>query len=454
MRALTIIVGTAVGWTLIPGDAQPAGAMRESALVLSVALLLVPIIEALRFGIKSALKIRNILLVGLVYWLLSDLVQALYTIEATPEGIEIAYLSIGLFAVAMSLGGAVSLVGLPRGVGRLVRLEVTDGTILASAVFCFFAGVFYYIYKAHFSYSLVVSGLFDKGRFDAPWARGQLGDADSFIEQLSYFGYLLPVFTAILYVRSARLVSVKTIFCAILSLGFLLFLAQGGGRTSIGAICGAALLAGVLLTRRAVGPFGIVTILAAAFAVQVSMNFVLQNRFTGLGALEVEDSTFSTIRVDDNFNRLSQTVDFVPTFHPYSGLQFFYFTLVRPIPRVLWPGKPINEGFNLSDVVGERDTSLTTSVIGEAYAGFGLPLVFVTGLLFGALARWWEQTLEDRPTSVGVMVYSIGAMALFGALRGLVNIVLLSYPILSLWAVSALFRLGRSRRSISSRGSA
>jgi hypothetical protein len=112
---------------------------------------------------------------------------------------------------------------------------------------------------------------------------------------------------------------------------------------------------------------------------------------------------------------------------------------------VLWPGKPLDQGFDLAPLLGEENTSFTISVIGEAYAGFGLPLVFVTGLLFGALARWWEQTLEDRPTSVAVMLYSIGAMALFGAERGFVNIVLLSYPILSLWAALALFRLGQSR---------
>lgn len=445
MRLSIILVGTAIGYTLIPADAQPAGAMRYPALALAFALLLVPGIEALKFGIKAALKIRNILLVGIVYWLLGDLIQALYSIEATPQGIGIAYLATALFAIAVSLGGSLRLIGLPPGIRRLARVEVTDRMILASAVFCFIAGIFYYVYMANFDLSLIYTALFDRARFDAPWTRGVLGNADSFVEQLSYFGYLLPLFTAIMYMRSRSFLSAKTIFCAALSAGFLLFLAQGGGRTSIGAIFGSAILVCTLLTRRKVMGFHIVTILAVTFAVQVTMNYIVENRGSGLGAAKVEDWTFSEIRVDDNFNRLSQTADFVPTFVPYSDLQFFYYTLVRPIPRVLWPGKPVDGGFDLASVLGEEDTSFTISVIGEAYAGFGFPLVFVTGLLFGALARWWEQTLDDRPTSIAVMLYSIGAMALFGAERGFVNIVLLSYPILSLWAAFALIRLGQSR---------
>ena len=121
---------------------QPAGAMRPAALALAFAFLLVPAIETLKFGIKSALKIRNILLVGIVYWLLADLIQALYSIEATPQGIEIAYLATALFAVAVSLGGSVRLIGLPPGIRRLARVEVTDRMILASTVFCFIAGIF------------------------------------------------------------------------------------------------------------------------------------------------------------------------------------------------------------------------------------------------------------------------------------------------------------------------
>jgi hypothetical protein len=444
-RAVIITLATVFGSLLIPHDAQPADAMRNSAIVLTFALLLIPAVEALSLGIKPALKVRNLLLVGIVYWLMADLVQGLYPIEATTEGIETAFLATGIFAAGLSIGGAIRVGGLPVGIRRIVRVELSDRQVLALATFCFVVGIFYFVFMADFSPSLIMEALLDKGRFAAPWARGSLGDWHSFIEQFTYFGYLLPPFAAVMYMRSRSLLSLKTIYCLLLSTCFLVFPAQSGGRTNIGATLGSALLVAVLLSRRSLRTIHVVMMLAALVAVQVAMNVILQNRGSGYGDLRVNELTFSTIRVDDNFNRLAQTADFVPEYFPYSGLQFVVFSVVRPIPRALWPGKPVYQGFTVQEALGDEETSLTNSVIGEAYSGYGFSLVLVMGMFFGALARWWEQTLEDPLTSGGVMLYALGGMALFGALRGFVNIVLLSYPILSLWAASVYFRYLRGR---------
>lgn len=444
-RAVIITLATVFGSLLIPHDAQPADAMRNSAIVLAVALLLIPAVEAAARGIKPALKVRNVLLIGVVYWVLADLVQGLYPIDATTEGIETAFLATGIFAAGLSVGSAIRIGGLPAGIRHIVRLELSDRHVLTLATFCFVVGIFYFVFMADFSSSLIMEALLDRGRFAAPWARGVLGDWHSFIEQFIYFGYLLPPFAAVMYMRSRSLLNLKTIYCMLLSACFLVFPAQGGGRTNIGATLGSALLVAVLLSRRSLRTIHVVMMLAALFAVQVAMNVILQNRGSGYGELQVNDWTFSRIRVDDNFNRMAQTADFVPAYYPYSGLQFVFFSLVRPIPRALWPGKPVYQGFTVQEALGEEDTSLTNSVIGEAYSGYGFSLVLVMGMFFGALARWWEQTLEAPPTSGGVMLYALGAMALFGALRGFVNIVLLSYPILSLWAASAFFRYMRGR---------
>jgi hypothetical protein len=336
---------------------------------------------------------------------------------------------------------------LPAGIRRIAAIELTDRQILPLAVFCCVSGIFYYVFKANFSPSIILDGLMNKDRFSGPWARDQLGDWTSFIEQLTYFGYLLPALTTIVYMRSHALINGKTLFCIALSACFLVFLAQGGGRTAIGTVLGSAILIGVLLNRRALRTIHVVSMLAMAFAAQFAMNIILENRSHGFSSLEAGDWVFTTVRVDDNFNRLAQTADFVPAYYPYSGLQFVYFALARPIPRALWPGKPINQGFTVQSALHETDTSFTTSVIGEAYAGFGFPLVLLIGMFFGSAARWWEQTLQDAPTAAGAILYAFGAMALFGALRGFVNIILLSYPVLSFWAVFNIFQFAWSRSS-------
>ena len=445
-RVVIIVLGTLLGLLLIPRDAQPLDAMRGAAVVLTLALLMIPAAEGLILGVKPALKIRNLLLLGVVYWLLADLVQGLYRIDATTDGIETAFLAIGVFAVGLSLGGAFRLGRLPAGIHRLSRLELTDRQLLGLTIFCFLTGIFYYFFKASFSINTVMDGLLNS-RFSAPWARGQLGDWTSFIEQLTYFGYLLPPLTAIMYMRARGPIDGRTVFCAVLTVCFLVFPVQGGGRTGLGAVLGSAIIVGILLSRKTLNIFHVAALISVAFAAQVTMNIILENRSHGFGEFEVGDWTLTTVRVDDNFNRLAQTADFVPRYYPYSGLQFVYFSLVRPIPRALWPGKPINQGFTVQEALGEANTSLTNSVIGEAYSGFGFPLVLLMGMCFGWAARWWEQVLEGDSTTVSVLLYALGAMALFGSLRGFVNVILLSYPILSLWAAFHVFKFIRSRQT-------
>ena len=443
-RVLAIAIGTLCGLAIIPADAAPAGRLELSATVLATGLLIVPFIEGALVGVKPALRIRNLLLVGLVYWLMADLIQGLYAIEASQEAIEYAFILTGVFGVGIALGGGVRPPGLPVGLRRITQLDVTDRQIMICAIFCFVIGDFYYVYRANFSPALIIDGLLYRDRWSAPWARDALGNWDSFIEQLSYFGYLLPLFTALLYVRSRTFLSAKTAASALLSAGFLAFIIQGGGRTSVGAILGAAIMVGILMTRRPIRPLHLTLVLAIVFAVQVGMNIIVANRGTGFGNVFLPDWSLARVRVDDNFNRLAQTIDFVPRAYPYSGLEFAYFGLVRPIPRVLWPGKPISAGFSVADALGEQETTLTTSVVGEAYAGYGLPLVLATGIFFGAAARWWERTLDGRVTSGAVILYAFGAMALFTGLRGFVNIVLMSYPILSFWLLATIFWIGKS----------
>ena len=56
-------------------------------------------------------------------------------------------------------------------------------------------------------------------------------------------------------------------------------------------------------------------------------------------------SEYDYLHVDDNFLRLSQVIQIVPAEHDYVYFQQLVFTVVRPVPRVFWPGKPVDPGF-------------------------------------------------------------------------------------------------------------
>ena len=206
---------------------------------------------------------------------------------------------------------------------------------------------------------VMIQGL-SANRFAAPWSRGSMGDWTAFIEHLQYFGYVLPSLTVLLADRKGWLQS-RVIVSAGLSLVMLLFLAQGGGRRVIGVILGAAVLTWMLSQRRlTLKP--LIVFAVATVSVLGLMHEMLQYRASGIGAAlsgKGPEDENSFLHVDDNFLRLAQVTLWFPDVHPYVGLQPVTFALVRPVPRVFWPDKPLDPGYDLARMVGLKATSLS-----------------------------------------------------------------------------------------------
>ena len=105
--------------------------------------------------------------------------------------------------------------------------------------------MFYYAYSSDFDPSLMIAAL-GWCRFCAPWSTGTFGGWDAFFVNLKYFGYVLPSLTVLLAHREGW-VRPKAIVSAILSLIFVVFLAQEGGRRVIGVTVGAGIITWLLL---------------------------------------------------------------------------------------------------------------------------------------------------------------------------------------------------------------
>src|SRR5436190_1316412 len=84
--------------------------------------------------------------------------------------------------------------------------------------------------------------------------------------------------------------------------------------------------------------------------------------------------------------------------------------LARPVPRVFWPGKPIDPGFDLPAIVGMKGVSLSTSIIGEWYITFGWIAVVIGAWLHGRLARTVNQLREVEIYHTNPIVYGLAVM--------------------------------------------
>lgn len=425
----------------MPDNPHPAGALVFPGSILSCSLILIIFIEFIRKGIRGIIRTQFILLFGIIYWVLSDVIQGLYPVHAEKDVINYTFIAIGLFAGCVILGSSVSTRLLPRSIYRIAYIEPRSRQLFNLIVICFLLGIFYYAYKSNFDITLMINGL-TKGRFAAPWSRGRFGGWDTFIEHLSYFSYLLPVLTVWLVYINKSWLNVKVFIAVLLTLTMILFIGQAGSRSNVGAMVGSGLLFWVLIHIRKITITKILIIATVVISLLYTLNFMLEVRNTGVENLDniEQKQGISTIHVDDNFLRIVQTIKYFPEYKDYAGMQWIIYALVRPVPRVFWPDKPDSSGVEINAVVQSYGASLSSSILGESYGAFGWFGIIGTGLFFGLLGSATNRILLLPGQKSAALIYSLCTMALFLGLRSLINLVLMTYPILALWFLTVIFR--------------
>lgn len=425
---VSIFGGVMMALWFMPSDVAGEGALAVSGLWMCLGLAGVVGADVIGLGLGRVLRAEHIVMPGIVYFLLLDLVQGLYPVTVSADSVQAALIAIGLFASGCSLARMIPALELPRAIRAWMGRDYSELGLLGLIVVCFGLGMFRFVFTSEFSIAVMLEGL-QAPRFSAPWSR-EFGGWDALTEVLTNFGYPLATFTVMLALRRRRWLDWAVGVGVLLSAVFLLFVAQGGGRRILGAIIGAGLwtwACGNWGRLRFKGVLGAVVTVAALLGV---MELVLDVRSEGWAEYVYESPGSATIRIDDNFLRLAQTIEAVPGSHPHTGFQWIWYVIVRPVPRILWPGKPMDGGFSLTEYLGLEGLSLSSSVIGEWYVGFGWPGVLVGGLLFGVLGRIWSQVLENTVTIKAVGFYSFGVMALFVGLRSMIEVILLSYPLI------------------------
>ena len=423
--------------SIFPHDPSPRGALAVCAAILSAGILLVPILRAVRRS-PGLLGAENLVAIGYVFWLLLDLIQGSYDLRhAADWAIRDAFIAVGVSAAAMWVGFAGKPWRIPNWLGEIASRSMDSRTVARLVPVCFLLGMFNYAYATGFDLSRMFSYL-GGSRWSAPWGRGQLGGWDAFLDQMQYFGYVLPSLTALLIAR--RGFTFGAWLSILLSGVMLAFLSQGGGRRIIGVTVGAAIIVWIqaqqdLKVRR------LMIAAAAVVGLLTAMQFMLNIRAVGYQEFASRgESDYDYLHVDDNYLRLAQVIQIVPAEHPYVQHQQLWFTLVRPVPRVFWPGKPVDAGFDLPSIVGMKGVSLSTSIIGEWYLAYGWTAIIFGGWLHGRLARTINQLREVDEYRTNPIVYGLAVMVLVSGMRSMQDLVIMSYALVAWWAANRLTR--------------
>jgi hypothetical protein len=448
LAILSTATATMLSILLIPEDPSAEGALFYPALVMSAGLAAAPVAAALRYP-KALLRGESLLSLAPIYWLLLDLLQGVYGMQdITADEVRQAFLAIGIFVVMVWVGVIQRPWRIPQVVISSVSQEFSINTYFALAVACFFIGMLNFAVPCDFNVFEMVHYL-GQDRWAAPWGRGQLGGWDAFLDHLQYFGYLLPVLTVVI-VRRGGVRNARTIICIAMSIVIALFLAQSGSRRVIGVVGGMALILWVLDQRR-LRIKHLIASVVAVMALLVALQFMLEYRNVGLGVLvgktEIQSGRFEKrqileeqhLRVDDNFYRLCQIIQLIPESYGFVYHRYLIYVIVRPVPRVFWPGKPVDAGFDLPTALGVEGVSYSYSVIGELYMSLGLFGIALGGWFYGRVAAMASGLLARCTTQGALVIYSIVVMALFSGMRSILELILVSYVVLAWVGLSHLF---------------
>lgn len=437
------LLGTVIGMLLaivfVPDNPTPVGALALPAAIMIAGLAIAPTMALIRNPI-TLLRAEHCLVLAPIYWLLLDLIQGAYEVPLSRITVILTFGAIGLFVCGIWLSALMPPWKLPKALARSANYSLQPNTLFKLILLFFVLGIFKFALACGFNPQVMVFYVL-QNRWAAPWSRGALGGWNAFLDHMSYFGYLLPALT-VLYAVRRRAFDLKLITSILLSTIMMAFLAHGGSRRIIGVVIGAALICWILEQYRLTFKRFIIA-LCGAVLLLVSMQFMLEYRNTGFQVLlqeERKELQYDYLHVDDNFLRLGQIIDFVPARYPFVYEQQIVFTLVRPIPRVLWPGKPTNPGFDLAAANDMQGVSLSSSVIGEWYLSLGWFAVFGGGWLYGRLASMVSLLLIRDLESANALVYSLLTMALFAGMRSMLDLVLMSYAVFA-WMLVSWFTL-------------
>lgn len=429
------LVGTFIAaYVVFPNNPTPRGALIPSGVVLAIAILVIPAMRVMHLGSAGATRAENFVALGYIAWLLLDLIQGAYALdEAKDQSLRFAILAIGASASCMWLGAAFKPWRLPNWITEGLNVHLSTDTLARAVPICFALGMFNFLYSVDFDVFEMWSYV-GAQRWAMPWGRGQLGGWSSFRDQAQYFGYVLPSLTALLIARRG-LFNGQSLFAVFCSAIMLVMLSTGGGRRIVAVAVGAGLMAwvqatGGLKARNIV--IGIIGVVALALAAQ----FMLNIRSRGYEYYAESQEEYDYLHVDDNFLRLAQVIELVPAKRPFVEYQQVIFTLIRPIPRVLWPGKPVDAGFDLPSEVGLKGVSLSSSIIGEWYISYGWLTVILGGYLHGRFASTANGLKAVADQTGNPIVYAMTVMVLVAGMRSMQDLVLMSYALAAWWAVS------------------
>jgi oligosaccharide repeat unit polymerase len=296
-------------------------------------------------------------------------------------------------------------------------------------------------------------------RFAQSWSRGQYGDAAALLYELGALINLIPPLAGLIFAR-AQQYSITQKAVVVIVLVFTAYYGFASGSRSVLVTYIMTFTAIYFITKPQLRLRYALMIGAMMLALLFAgILLMLQFRNVGLGELSSTADSSQSFFIDLDIVSIARLTGKFPDGYDYLGIEVPFNALVRPIPRILWPGKPIGLSVPIETAldVGEGEGgTVACTYVGEAYMAGGFLAVLAISLLFGAVAEMWNRVGLNSNQQFNQIVYVSGFLCAAMAARSMLSMVPLMLPTLALWILGRLW-LSRSpvpvSRSATDRGS-
>lgn len=417
--------------TILP-EGNSYDIIHQASLIMGWSLTL-SIVAELKRDLKNLMRVDLLMLVALYGLIYSEFLvpqpQVVYVIRPSTMGDCVQVVSVGFLGIALGRHWPILPGLLCRSLGgiNLTPRALKNGLLICAAI-----GYFHMLWAVNFDPLRLFNAMLEP-RFSQPWGRGRFGGWADLIKELGLLIYLIPPAVGVVLAKSRKF-TLGQRWLAYALLAFTLFQGFASGTRNVFVVYVFGLLGGYFLTARRVKWRRMTFILLnSGVIILIASQLMLEFRTIGLGSylrrlFSNSTAAISLIAQQENFlidyniYTLSRIVEYFPERCSFLGLEVPYWALVKPIPRALWPGKPVGLSVSIEEARDEKGAGLATwsaTFLGEAYMASGLFSVALFSLLFGIIAAWWNTLLGNSEEVYLRLLYASGMFAALITMRSL-----------------------------------
>lgn len=429
-------IATVIGLTLTAFALASGGVKQLPSELAGIAAIGVGLSLLLGFAFDARSGIRNLVradILGMTAFYYLTLYEFLFTqtyFDAAMPHVDVTYEA--LWAVMIGFTGILIGRHFVWGKGQpfaaIMTRAVPPGLLLLIFWASFFLGFLHMLIGVNFDIPMMVDYM-TRPRFEQPWGRGRFGDWKALINELSLLLYFIPPLAALVIARRERFSSAAVV-ATIAGFAWTLFYGFATGtRNLFGAYLVTFMIAFAFATPHGKRRQVIAVCAACAAAMVLSTRSMLTMRTVGFQRwwagdfTEVVNRQSASVFVDDNLLAIAKIAAFFPERHRYLGMEIPYLSVIRPIPRAIWPGKPAGMSVTVEeDIFNTTGFTISSTFVGEAYMSGGLVGVGIFALIFGWMAGWWNRMASQRNSELGILIYSSGFFAVVITMRSITTL--------------------------------